>query len=117
MKKQILIATILLYAVPVAHARDAYFEAAEVMFYDNNCAKLPADFVKAKIKGATGGATKEARKYSASALKDAQDSMQATFDTSGLSMKDFCVGEELNIKCSIYSYRHGDKIVNCRTLK
>jgi hypothetical protein len=57
MKKLVLTATILLCAVPSAYARDAALEAADVMFYDKNCAKLPADFVNSKIKEATGGAT------------------------------------------------------------
>lgn len=61
MKNSISAAAILLCATPSAHARDAAFEAADVMFYDKNRAKLPADFVNAKIKEATGGATAEAR--------------------------------------------------------
>jgi hypothetical protein len=40
MEKLILTTAILLCGVPNARARDAAFEAADVMFYDKNCAKL-----------------------------------------------------------------------------
>ena len=116
MKRLILTATILLCAVPSAHAREAAFEAADVTFYDKNCAKLPADFVKAKIKEATGGATAEA---TADRLKEAQDLVQASFDDSKLSMKEYCRYQKSGIKCMLYGYRHrgSNRIMDCRTLK
>ena len=49
MEKLILSTAILLCGVSTSYARDAALEAADVMFYDKNCAKLPADFVNAKI--------------------------------------------------------------------
>src|SRR3954463_15906094 len=107
MKKLILTAAILVGVVTIAHARDAYVEAAAVMFYEKNCSKLPADFVKAKIKEATGGATAAARRYSADALKDALDSEQKSFESSKSSMKEYCGYQELDIKCMLYGYRHG----------
>ncbi len=115
MNKLILTTIVLLCAVPSAHARDAAFEAADVMFYDKNCAKLPADFVKAKIKEATGGATAEATDR----LKEAQDLVQASFDDSQLSMKKYCGYQKSGIKCMLYGYRHGgnSRIIDCRTLK
>jgi hypothetical protein len=113
MKKLILNAAILLCAVPNAHARDAAFEAAEVMFYDKNCAKLPADFVVAKIKEATGAETTEATDK----LKEAQELLQASFDDSQLSMKKYCGYQKSGIQCMLYGYRHGGSNRDCRTLK
>jgi hypothetical protein len=113
MKKPILATAILLCAAPSAHARDAAFEAADVMFYDKNCAKLPADFVNAKIKEATGGATAEATNR----LKQAQELLQASFDDSQLSMKKYCGYQKSGIKCMLYGYRHGGSNRDCRTLK
>jgi hypothetical protein len=111
--KKVLAAAILLCAAPSAHARDAAFEAADVMFYDKNCAKLPADFVNAKIKEATGGATAAATDR----LKEAQDLVQASFDDSQLSMKKYCGYQKSGIKCMLYGYRHGGSNRDCRTLK
>jgi hypothetical protein len=83
MENLILTTAILLCAVPNAHARDAALEAAGVMFYDKNCAKLPANFVNAKIKEATSGATGEA---TADKLKEAQDLVRCKlFGCIGLS--------------------------------
>jgi hypothetical protein len=113
-KKLILTTAFLLWAVPNAHARDAALEAADVMFYDKNCAKLPADFVNAKIKEATGGATAEA---TTDRLKEAQDLVQASFNDSQLSMKKYCGYEKLGIRCLLYGYRHGGSNRDCRTLK
>jgi hypothetical protein len=120
MKRLMLTTTaILLCAVSAAHARDGYYEAAQAIFYDKNCTKLPADFLRAKIKGFVPmtGKTAEARKFGEEMFNDAQDSMQASFDDSKLSMKEFCAKEELDIKCSIFSFRHGDAPVDCRTMK
>jgi hypothetical protein len=114
MKKLVLTATILLCAVPSAYARDAALEAADVMFYDKNCAKLPADFVNSKIKEATGGATAEA---TADRLKEAQDLVQASFNDSQLSMKKYCGYQKSGIRCMLYGYRHGGSNRDCRTLK
>ena len=106
-------AAILLCAVPNAHARDVAFEAADVMFYDKNCAKLPADFVDAKIKEATGAETTEATDR----LKEAQDLLQAHFGDTQLSMKEYCGYQKSGIKCMLYGYRHGGSNRDCRTLK
>ncbi len=114
MKILIFTTNILLCAVASAHARDAAFEAADVMFYDKNCAKLPADFVNAKIKEATGDETAEA---TADRLKEAQDLVQASFNDSQLSMKKYCEYQKSGIRCMLYSYRHGEANRDCRTLK
>jgi hypothetical protein len=111
MKKLRLASAILLCAVSNGHARDAAFEAADVMFYDKNCAKLPADFVNAKIKEATGGETAEATDR----LKEAQDLVQANFDDSQLGMKKYCGYQKSDIKCMLYSYRHGERLQNAET--
>src|SRR5690349_4030232 len=114
MENLILTTAILLCGVPAAYARDAALEAAGVMFYDKNCAKLPADFVNAKIKEAISGATAEA---TADKLKEAQDLVQAGFNDSQLSMKKYCGYEKPGIKCMLYGYRHGRSNRDCRTLK
>jgi hypothetical protein len=114
MENLILTTAILLCAVPNAHVRDTALEAADVMFYDKNCAKLPADFVNAKIKEATGGATAEA---TADRLKEAQDLVQASFNDSQLSMKKYCGYQKPGIRCMLYGYRHGGRNRDCRTLK
>jgi hypothetical protein len=118
--KGLMLTALLLCAVPpAAQARDGYYEAAQAIFYDKNCTKLPADFFRARIKGFVPitAKTAEDRKRIEEMFKDAQDSMQASFDDSKLSMKEFCAKEELDIKCSIFSFRHGDAPVDCRTMK
>src|SRR5690242_18059644 len=99
MEKLILSTAILLCGVSTSYARDAALEAADVMFYDKNCAKLPADFVNAKIKEATNGATAEA---TGDKLKEAQDLVQASFNDSQLSMKKYCGYERPGVKCELY---------------
>ena len=70
-----------------AHAYDAADEAALVIFYDQNCAKLPANFFKAKTKEGAGFG-----------MKEAQDDVQGDYKR---NPAEFCANEQRNIKCML----------------
>jgi hypothetical protein len=98
MKKLMLTAAILAGAATAAHAYDAAYEAALVIFYDATCAKLPANFVKAKIKEGAGLDMKEER-----------DGVQDDYKR---NPGEFCADQQRNIKCMLDFY-HTKKTRSC----
>jgi hypothetical protein len=113
MNKSILAAvTILLCAVPSAHARDASFETATAVVYDKNCTKLPPDYLKAKLKEVICK-----NDVCRDMMKSALDTEQSDFESS----KDYCERTERQVKCDIYYYAHHwngtNKVLDCRTMK
>jgi hypothetical protein len=102
--KKLLLATAMLAALTgnAAYAYDAAFETALATFYDKNCAKLPADFLNAKIKEVAPPKTKEARDWWQIQMKDAQDGVQSDYER---NPKEFCELQARNIKCMLSYYR------------
>jgi len=109
MKRLILTTTILLCAVP-AHARDALYEYAMAKFYNDNCIKVSPGYLKIKTKELYGCERNSCKDE----LKAALDSEQDDFNRDKIG---YCERIANTIKCDIFSIRHGNAPVDCRTMK
>jgi hypothetical protein len=93
----LLTASILAFGTTTLYARDAAYEAALVIVYDGNCAKLPTNFVKAITKEGAGFG-----------MKDAQDGVQDEYKS---NPAEFCAIEQSLIKCMLnYSITKKSKV-------